>query len=134
MQAIDGSVSHDLDIQVFLQGKVLWTLIAHFICSYTVFSIFSFWQPLYDTSEKVLQLTQGMVEKLRYFNLLELCLCVLFKQSVLTVVLKTSCTEQRDLTLSTQNRHLLSHGSIENARFSKEAASDNGILVTNKCK
>lgn len=63
VQAIDGSVSHDLDIQVFLQGKVLWTLIAHFICSYSVFSIFSFWQPLYDTSEKVLQLTQGMVEK-----------------------------------------------------------------------
>lgn len=63
VQAIDGSVSHDLAIQIFLQEKVLWTSVAHFIYSYSVFSKFSFWKALYDTSEKVLQLTQGMVEK-----------------------------------------------------------------------
>lgn len=50
-------------IQVFLQAKALWTSIAHFECSYSGFNQLSFWQTIYDTNEKMSQLTEGMVQK-----------------------------------------------------------------------
>lgn len=64
----------------FMQAKVLWASIAYFKCSYSGFNHFSFWQTIHGTNEKMPQVTQETVEKLKCFNLLELCLqeCVSF--------------------------------------------------------
>lgn len=82
-QTIDGSISHDFCFpspEVFMQAKVLWASIAYFKCSYSGFNHFSFWQTIHGTNEKMPQVTQETVEKLKCFNLLELCLqeCVSF--------------------------------------------------------